>query len=197
MSETVSRYLMPLLPAMILLVTYTLFSITKNKYINFGFIILILFSCFQSYGLGEGIIHSKEYSYTGHKGAGEWMEKNIEKNAIVFTGSHTSTRFFLRNHLVDSATQTKTLLGNLTELAKEAEKYNSNNIPVYVQIDAWEYTQPSWAYPFFNQEFGGKIKKIEENNFTIATGIEKELPTEQGLMKNSVVLIFKYEHNIK
>ena len=189
--ETVARYLLPTLPALILLVVYAIFSVSKNKYINLGFIALILFVCFQSYGIGQNIILSKQYSYIGYKEAGQWMQNNIEKNAIVFSGSRASTRFFLRNHLLNSAIQTKYLSANLTEMSKISYQYTFNNTPVYLQIDAWEYTQPKWAFPFFDQEFENKVKKIEEYNFTIANIIYKELPAQNGFVKTPVVIIFK------
>ena len=65
----------------------------------------------------------------------------------------------------------------------------SQNHEVYLEIDVWEYTQPSWYFPI-NQD---SINYFVNLGFVPVKIVEREVNTQQGLQKIPVIFIFKKE----
>ena len=65
----------------------------------------------------------------------------------------------------------------------------SKTSDVYLEVDMWEYTQPSWYYPLSQES----INYFLSLGFKPVKTVEREIPTNKGLSKLSVILIFKKE----
>lgn len=70
---------------------------------------------------------------------------------------------------------------DLTELLKKSD--------VYLEIDIWEYTQPSWYFPI-NQE---SVNYFMGLGFELVHVVERDIQTQQGLQKMPVIFLFKKE----
>jgi len=188
--------------------------ILKNKKIVFPLVlIIVLFFSWQSYALGDPLIQGKSNSYGGHIEAGQWIQDHISnKNAILFAGSPRIVRafaemeyggppnsqgdkggslWFLRDFRYMGTTQRFELED--PEKGRQAFEEDvmelSQNHEVYLEIDVWEYTQPSWYFPI-NQD---SINYFVNLGFVPVKIVEREVNTQQGLQKIPVIFIFKKE----
>ncbi len=152
---TVIRYVLPSVPALILLIVLTLgdsVNYVKREYnINMrvlkGVIIVITFLI--SFGLLlQGIQISKftSYSKTGFKEAGNWLHENVEpETSIIYSGSPYQIRYYSD---FDCGPENRTLacfyntnIGIPQKLYRIVEETDKT---LYLQIDFREKFQPDW-----------------------------------------------------
>jgi hypothetical protein len=203
------RIVMPLLSAGLLLVTFSLFEISsyislliKNKKIIIPIILVVVFFLsLQSYNLGNPLIQSKSTSYGGHMEIGKWIQDNVPKDAILFAGSPRIVRAFAEQEFGGPRLWDKG--GNLWNLRAPEYLENqslfeedlnilSKSSEVYIEIDIWEYTQPSWYFPI-NQD---SINYFINLGFVPIKIVERKVQTNQGIQEMPVIFLFKYNPNV-
>lgn len=205
------RIVMPVLPIGIFLAVFFLTEIgqyitlfVRKKHVGMALVLVfIILVCWNFYTIGDNLIYQKSFSYGGHPEAGQWIKKNVPEDAIVFSGAPRIIRAFserayggpgklgdggiekngtiwwLRsNRYVENQTLFEE---DLAELSKDHE--------VYLEINVWEYTQPSWYFPL-NQN---SINYFTNLGFNLVKVIERNILTPQGLQKMPVIFIFKYK----
>jgi len=199
------RIVMPLLSAGVLLATFSLFEmgsyisiILKNKKVVFPMVlIIVLFFSWQSYALGDPLIQGKSNSYGGHIEAGKWIQDNVPKDAILFAGSPRIVRAFAEReyggpnlwNLGGSLWNLRApeYVDNQSLFEDDLRKLSKDNV-IYLEIDLWEYTQPSWYFPLTQDS----INYFTSLGFVPVKIIEREINTNQGIQKIPVIFIFKY-----
>jgi len=204
------RYILPLLPIGIIFFTFfteelNLFVkmlLPKKEYVIKSLILLfVLFICWNFYDLGDSLIYNKSFSYGGHEEAGQWFKNNVPtNNTVIFMGSPIMQRVFYEQDFGGPLTPNKEFIkgGNIwflragnyvinqTLFEEDLKKLSQTN-DIYLEIDIWEYTQPKWYYPITQDS----IDYFVSLGFQLVKVIEKEVPTQQGLQKMSVIFIFK------
>jgi len=164
---------------------------------------LILVSVHQ-YNTGNAFITAKSYGYTGYPEAGQWLTENVPNDIPIFAGSPRMIRAFTEREYhslgeADSAIDIFTggpiwylrgtkYLENRTAFEEDLRMLSKTS-DVYLEVDMWEYTQPSWYYPLSQES----INYFLSLGFKPVKTVEREIPTNKGLSKLSVILIFKKE----
>jgi len=202
----VPRYVMPALPALFIMASFAIVeillflkSIIKIdpkifKWIKVG-VFLIIFLIYSPiaipilgygplYERGLNLQESKVWSYTGFNEAGEWIKTNAPDDAILYAGSNRAMSFYS-----DRAYEN---YGGTLRVLRMSEEEFRNQIAeetkeVYLEVDMWEWGQPDWVYPL-SQE---KLNNIINMGFEPVKFVERELPTQQGLVKQPIIFIFK------
>jgi len=170
--EKVPRYILPSLPFMFILCAY------GASKLDFGinpFLIFLLFSIPSLLSLSNNflsLMNSKSQTYSGFPEAGEWLRLNMGEDAILYAGSTRSMLAF--TGLNES--KVKGLPENLSEIPRQGN--------VFVEVDVWEYTQPSYVYPL-DQE---KYNNLTSLGFGLVYYVQREL---NGKLV-PVIFIFKY-----
>ncbi|MBW3003732.1 glycosyltransferase family 39 protein [Candidatus Woesearchaeota archaeon] len=203
--QTIPRYLVPLVPAALLIAGFALSEIndlvkafTKKKIVWLIVIIAILISI-PFYKEGVALHESKSYTYSGYQEAASWILRNAEENAILFAGSPRTMRGLTRwQYYIGGPGGTEDgrlyylrgpkYLDNRTAFEKDVELNAESGIPIYLEIDMWEYTQPSWYYPLSQDS----IDYFISQGFEPVYVVQRELPTQQGIEKAPVILILKH-----
>jgi 4-amino-4-deoxy-L-arabinose transferase-like glycosyltransferase len=201
------RYMLPVVPFIILLAVFGIIELSelaklaiKSKYVKLAIIaVVVILICFNYYQYGSALTDSKVESYVGYAEAGDWVKANVpETNAVLFAGSWRSMRTFSERETVDSYLDAQD--GNLVNLRSD-RYFNSREVfeadlvkalsdgkQVYLEIDIWEYAQPSWYFPLTQES----VNYFQTLGFVPANIIEYELTTQQGLQKMPVILILKH-----
>jgi len=112
---------------------------------------------------GLDIIKAKSTSYIGLRDVGEYLS-NVDHE--IYAGSRRAIRLFSGKEYFEYG-------GNLKKLPESFDKFleDTANKTVSLEIDVWEYTQPSWVYPL-NQE---KINNLMANGFNISYTANREI----------------------
>ncbi|RLG18282.1 hypothetical protein DRN75_02100 [Nanoarchaeota archaeon] len=159
--EKVPRYVLPAVPAVASLSAMSVMLVPKNKRI----IVVIAIALLALYGLKGGldIIKAKSTSYIGLRDVGEYLS-NVDHE--IYAGSRRAIRLFSGKEYFEYG-------GNLKKLPESFDKFleDTANKTVSLEIDVWEYTQPSWVYPL-NQE---KINNLMANGFNISYTANREI----------------------
>ena len=196
---------------------YLVLFINQKKlrnYVGKGVVVLfIIFVCWHFYTLGDPLIYSKSSSYAGHQEAGQWLKENVPDGTPIFVGSPRMARPFIERDYAGPTDYPRTDQGGSLwylraprylgrdnkhdpqnpERGREAfekdlaELLKKND--VYLEIDIWEYTQPSWYFPI-NQN---SVNYFMGLGFQLIKVVEREINTQQGLQKMPVIFIFKKE----
>ncbi len=194
--QTVDRYLLPVAPAFFLLAGLAVYEISilinkQSKIIPWLFVIGIALLMMPLYVQGNSLIKDKSYSYIGFKEAGEWINKNAEDDAVIFTYSTRAIRIFTEREfdIYDG-----TLTGPGATKEEFEDKLNKIDKPIYFLIDTWEFIQPQWFFPITEE----KIAYIESKGFELVYVVEKEMPgNDEKLVKTPVIAIFKLSKSSK
>ena len=201
------RYLLPLIPLIITIAAFGLIesaeiarSISKQTIVKYVLILFVLFVVCSNYNsYGSALIDSKVDSYAGYQEAGEWIKKNVpETNSVVFVGSPRSIRAFSEREVhTNYAVSRDGELVNLRSdyyLANRDLFYADVNAAlaagkeVYLEIDVWEYTQPSWYFPLSQESMNDFVSQ----GFQPLHVVERETNTEQGRQSLGVIYLFKH-----
>lgn len=202
---TLPRYLLPLVPAAILIASFAIAEIGEfvqvftKKRITFVLIILAILIAIPFYRNGVALHESKAYTYSGYQEAADWLTRNIEDNAVVFAGSPRTMRGLTRWQYYEFPPgqllggriyylRSEKYIEDINAFEKDLEENLKKSIPVYLEIDIWEYTQPSWYFPI-NQD---SINYFTSIGFEPRYTVQREMPTQQGMQKGPVVILFKH-----
>ncbi len=205
------RYLLPIIPIAIILTATSIDEfanfakiILKIKWIKFIVIIPLVFLIVSPfYTDGTNLIESKEYSYIGYQDAAAWLEQNAATDSILYAGSPRSMRAFTgREYFSMSGSndpsgylinfrENERYQTNSTIFETEIVEYSSQGYEIYLEIDIWEYAQPSWYFPLSQES----VDYFISVGFILENIIYKELPTQNGLESTPVILLFKYNPN--
>ena len=188
------RYITGLLPAGVLLISLSLYrtkliieQLGKLKLSNFILIaLLFIFALSTGYSQTENFIKAKTTSYLGYQEAGKWLKQNTEPNAIFYmaTGTARQIRLFSQIEFDQWGGRIHGLQATKEEFY---EKTKSENRPIYIIQDMWEFTQPGWIYPI-NQE---KVSYLENISFVPVKTAQRKLNTPQGQIDAPAVIVFK------
>lgn len=189
---TVPRYLIVCLPAIYLSISWVIFElgtyikkIFNIKISSWIFVGLVILLAIPSYSLGNNLNIEKSYSYRGFKEAGEWLKDNIEKDAIVYSGSVRTLRAFSGIEEVERG-------GNLAGYPeKEDFEYiaKTSKVPIYIQIDFWESIQPEFVYPLTES----KLNYLQNLGFRVVKTVEGYFYNKKGMVEGQIVFILKKE----
>lgn len=181
-------------------------------------ILFVIFVCWNFYNAGDSLIDSKSTSYAGHQEAGQWLKENVPEGDPIFVGSPRMQRLFIerdyggppdypradmggslwylraprylgkdctthdcRPDPEDPVKGREAFENDLTELLRKSD--------VYLEIDIWEYTQPSWYYPITQES----LDYFFNLGFQLVKVVERDVNTQQGKQKMPVIFIFKKE----
>jgi hypothetical protein len=202
------RYLLPLLPIGILFASFALLEISnylvlfigKRKwgdYLRKGLVILfVVFVCWHFYSIGDMLIDNKSTSYAGHREAGQWLKENVLDGIPIFVGSPRMERPFIEREYGGPGFWNKggslwylradEYLKNQSAFEEDLEILSKES-DVYLEIDIWEYEQPSWYFPI-NQD---SLDYFTSLGFQLIKVVEREVNTQQGRQKMPVIFIFK------
>jgi len=201
--NTQDRYVLPLLSVGIILAAFAIeeignyIKLFSHKYLKliviFGIVLLV---CWNYYQVGNPLIYNKSFSYVGHQEAGEWMKVNIPKEAPIFAGSYRYVRLFSEREFGGPGDSIKGTIWNLRSPDRYAENQTafeedlarlSKESDVYLEIDRWEYTQPSWYYPITEATFDYFVSL----GFELVYVAQPEVITNDGLQQVPMIFIFK------
>ena len=200
------RYIMPLFPIGLFIAIFAIMEIASyitlflEKKFHFLkkilIVIFVIFLCWNFYSIGDPLIISKEKSYAGHQEAGEWLLENVPDDTPIFAGSPRMVRAFIgreyggpgrfdeggnlwylraEEYLNDKSAFER----DITQLSKESD--------IYLEIDVWEYTQPSWYFPLTQDS----INYFVGQGFNLVKVVDREVNTPQGKRNVSVIFILK------
>ena len=63
---------------------------------------------------------------------------------------------------------------------------------IYLEIDVWEYYQPTWYWPLSQKS----LDYFNSLGFKIVNVVEREVSTKDGLNQMPVIFIFKKDKEI-
>ena len=180
-SAGLPRYILPALPGILLLAALAIdelkeliIEMSNIRIPNLVFIIIVLLLCIPIYNQGDQLNLYKSYTYTGFREAGEFIKNNIPEQTTIYVGSGRATRFYSE----------RTNLENLPRTIQELKQLRTG---AYLEVDAWEYLQPDYVYPFSNEKF----QQLDSLGFKPVKIIKKEYMTSKGLKKIPVVIIYQ------
>jgi hypothetical protein len=127
--------------------------------------------------------------YVGFKESGEVIKAYAGSATLIFAGSERAVRYYSGIEYKEYGGKIAALPRSFERLQQAAERVPGSTLLV---IDAWEYTQPAWAFPF-NAE---KAKTIERGGFHLLSVIHRPVASisdPRELMKGQrpVVWIFQ------
>jgi hypothetical protein len=182
-------------------------------------VIFVAFVCWNFYNTGDSMIDSKSTSYAGHQEAGQWLKENVPESIPIFVGSPRLQRPFIERDYGGPSDYPRANMGGSLwylraprylgkdnclnrdcrrdpEDPEKGKKYFEKDLnellrksDVYLEIDIWEYTQPSWYFPITQES----INTFVSLGFELVYVVERELNTQQGLQKMPVIFLFKKE----
>ena len=208
--NTQDRYVLPLFAVGIILAVFALEEIRsffelmfgKNKIFYLVPIILVLFISWNYYQTGDSLIYNKTFSYTGYQEAGQWIKDNIPKSDPIFAGEYRAIRLFAeREYGGPIHEELGGTIINLRSPFRYTEEYTPvgqknfeddiNNLStknnIYLEIDIWEYAQPSWYWPLSQKS----LEYFDSLGFNLVKVVEREVITKEGPKKVPVIFIFK------
>lgn len=147
------------------------------------------------------LVINKSNSYIGYKDLeGYYLSKGI-KNSTSYVSSKWTIEFVTRNFYENPLKQVERLPPTLDKLNQTINLCLSMHKKCYVQIDIWEYTQPSYAqyysqlkeYYSNNQNIKALkvVKEMENLGLKVAKVVYRWLPASQGNIKVPVVILFE------
>jgi 4-amino-4-deoxy-L-arabinose transferase-like glycosyltransferase len=178
--EKVPRYVLPTVPATILLATYAAaWAIKKFELPNYA-VLAILVLAYFSYQPTPALLQQRSLTYTGFQELGAKVAELDESQHFetIYAQSERQIRAFSGIDYKSDGGRISRLPENLTALENETN--------VLMEIDVWEYTGPGWAYPL-DQE---KLNAIIAANFTLAHVVSRDYPTDQGMQEVPVGFLF-------
>ena len=196
----IPRYGLPAIPIMLLIAALALSEIriminkfTKLKISPFIFVVIAVLLAIPFYNMGNGLFISKSYTYTGYEEAGQWARENIPKDSFFIVGSPGFIRLFsgyefIKGTFGSEGEEDGTIYYGLPQTPEEFEQLlTTTNKEIYLELDMWEYVNQGWVYPLTQE----KLSYIQSLGFQPVYIVEREVPTQEGLIKTPVVFIFK------
>jgi 4-amino-4-deoxy-L-arabinose transferase-like glycosyltransferase len=181
--EKVPRYVLSIFPMVFLLMAYGLSMIKyKDFKIEYLFMLLIIFFSYQYLSASNALMTSTGSAYLGFPEAGAWVANFANNDDVIYFGSYRSMRLFSGFNLVENGGNALLLPDNFSQFSQDVNTSNKTTILV---IDAWEYTQPSWAYPLDEEKYNNLVSL----GFTPYYVVEREVPTSSGTQKGWSVII--------
>ena len=209
------RYILPLLPLGILFAAFFIDELSHfiskligKKWRSILVILVVVLLCWNYYNIADPLISGKSNSYAGHEEAGDWINENVPEDAIIFAGSPRMVRLFTERDFAGPNDSINPRSGDPLSWDQGGEslwylragKYLENssvfeedlnvlNIghDVYIEIDIWEYTQPSWYFPIQQ----ASLDYFVSLGFEPVKFVEREVSTQQGPQNMPVIFIFK------
>ncbi len=214
--NTQDRYVLPLLSIGIILAIFALDEIYQfgslfiNRKIAF-FIPLLIVSliAWNYYQTGEALNHGKSFTYTGYQEAGQWIKDNVPPDAPIFAGEYRSIRAFADREFGGPPGPPSEDYGGTVWNLRSPYRYTEENTAVgsrnfeedvkmltqesdvYLEVDIWEYAQPSWYWPLSQKSFN----YFSSLGFKVVHIVEREIQTKDGPKKVPVIFILKKEKN--
>jgi len=157
--EKDARYILPVVPCMLVIGGIGLEYLVgiffrKERWTRFcvRVVVLIIFAVFAAVSYQKVVYFEQRstYAYTGFSEAGRWLKENVPSGAVVFVGSNRALRYY-------SGLDYKEAGGPLERIPESPEEFGERARaaagPVFLEVDAWEYTQPDWLYPFTQAKY--------------------------------------------
>jgi 4-amino-4-deoxy-L-arabinose transferase-like glycosyltransferase len=195
------RYLLPIVPAALLLVALAIDEIRiylkqllNLKIPKIVFIVLVVLLCVPFYQQGESLNVNKSDSYTGFREAGEWLAQNVPEDAVVYAGSPAAIRLFYGYEYLDEgyadgfgSLDGKIYYGFPATKQEFEQQLQTRPDNVYLEVDIWEYKNQQWMYPLSQENFD----YLASLGFQPVYAVEREVMTQTGLQKIPVIYILK------
>ena len=168
-SEKDTRYMLPVIPCTAIVCGYGLrHAITGFFDSAFmrqtawrSMMVLLLVICAAS---TFRVVLPNSNRYIGYYEAGEWITKNSRVDSVILAGSIRAIHCVTGIPLKRFGGRLEPLPRSLEELKGELSRTKG----MILEIDAWEYSQPQWAYPWSNEK-------------------ERELERQTGLRLSKVI----------
>ncbi|MBI2145783.1 glycosyltransferase family 39 protein [Candidatus Woesearchaeota archaeon] len=210
--NTQDRYVLPLFSIAILLAVFALEEI--STYISMFIhkfakpiivIVVVIFISWNYYQVGDALNYNKSFSYLGYQEAGQWMKENVPAKDPIFVGEYRSIRAFSEREF--GGPMLEDYGGNIINLRspyrystegvkpKEEEQRNfeedilvlSQSRDIYLEIDIWEYAQPTWYWPLSQ----ASLDYFVSLGFYPVKIIERPVLTKDGPKTIPVIFILK------
>lgn len=203
--NTQDRYMLPLLSVAVILAAFSLdelgsyISIYIHKSVKYfmviGIVVLIGWNYYQT---GDQLIYSKSWTYAGYQEAGQWIKENVPESSPLFAGEYRSIVLFSERELggpdeserlggsIWNLRNPRVYINNKSAFEQDVAEFSKKN-DVYLEIDIWEYAQPSWFWPLTQDS----LNYFNNLGFKLVKIVEREAPTKEGLKKMPVIFIFK------
>jgi hypothetical protein len=215
------RYVLPLLVLGIIFCVYAIseiasfISMLTHKKLKFVLVfVAIVLLCFNFYNLGESLISSRSDSYAGHGEIGDWIKSNVGEDDIIFAGSPRMVRAFIGREYAGPGKWDKggkslwylradEYLGRTQEdgpqdadvgraaFEEDFTRLNQEH-DVYLEIDIWEYTQPSWYWPISQES----LNYFYGLGFSVVHVAERSVNTQGGMQSMPVIFILKKDKDV-
>jgi len=204
---TTPRYALPAVPAFLLIAAYgleeTIFYLkaltdTKIKWIAIAIGILISIPLFSA---GLELNSSKAETYTGYRKAGEWIQRNVKNNDLLFAGSPGYIRLFSGYEFIEGIFRTEGSDNGIIYYGMPIDQNdflnmlkNSTAKNIYMEVDIWEYAnQPAWIYPVTQD----KMNFLTSIGFEPVYLIKRKMSTQGGIQEIPVIFILKLNSEVR
>ncbi len=212
--NTQDRYLLPLLAIGIILAIFALDEIYQfcslfltRKVAFFIPLLIVSMIALNYYHVGDSLNYNKSFTYTGYQEAGQWIKDNVPSNAPIFAGEYRSIRVFSDREFGGPPGPPSEDYGGTVWNLRSPYRYTEDNTAagphnfeedvtrlvqksdVYLEIDIWEYAQPSWYWPLSQKSF----EYFASLGFKLVHVVERDVQTKDGLKKVPVIFILKKE----
>jgi hypothetical protein len=161
-------------------------GVIKLKYTRIIFLVMIILIGLKQFQDNNNYInYMGNYNYVGIKEAGLWINNNVPEDSPLYVMSYRTIRFYSNigkwdERIVNEFPETK------QEFEDEIKKMKK---PIYIQLDRWEYAVPNWVYPLSND----LINYFQSLGFEPVKIIERNMPTQEGLVKQPVGFVLRRE----
>lgn len=177
--EKVPRYVLQTVPLAAVLSVFGLYKIVEGLELDKRLVGLGIILALLTYPLVGPLLSQRALTYTGFQDLGKSI-KNLDAQhhfSQVYAQSARQIREFSSIEYVGDGGRLQSLPQNVSDLLGESN--------ILVELDLWEYTGPSWAYPLDQN----KLNALLALNFTIVNVVQKDILTQSGPQKSPVGFI--------
>ena len=173
--EKVPRYILQTVPLVAVLAAVTVYEAARMVKIDERAVAAGAALALLSFSGIAPFVEAKTLSYTGFEELGEKIAAldSAYSFDVIYSQSARQIRAFSGIEYASDGGKIKSL---------PEDTVNLTGGRVLVQLDVWEYAAPEWAYPLSQETLNG----LAAENFTVVDYVEKDVPTQDGLIKAPV-----------
>jgi len=193
MREKDLRYAVLILPSMILITAIGLENalqrLFKREKIIFTaqaicLVILLSFSI-AIYPKTKRYLDRDAWQFIGFREAGLWIKSHLSEDGLLLAGSPRAIRYYSGINFAEFGGRIKPLPATITELKELIQKTRG---PVYLAVDYWEHSQPTWVTPFPQ----AVLNQLTPLNFDVVKVIERKILVGDQQQTEPVVYILRH-----
>lgn len=134
-------------------------------------LIIIMVTLWNMYPLIDHTILRDGQTFAGFQDAGEWVLSEVKENSVIMAGSRRAIRYYSNERFTEMNGRIHKLPDKFEDFKKIVSETTS---PVLLVVDAWEFTQPAWLYPFTPI----KKRQIESTGFVLDKTVTRQIKGE-------------------